>query len=199
MLWGRVRRSEKTPWIMACTFAVVLAVVLGIPLGWRFRGKELNIGLDTDWEGRFVSAIILKIHLTSAQRQVFSSLPRLLSSLQMQLLGRRPFNGTSTRIPASPRLSRTAMTSQTTTALLSISSWIRKIILVRVQVIWLIDNGRNLMSGTSNSNSPSSNNRPDQPLFQYNATASEYDDFASSAIFRTESSPHNFFSSIHSF
>lgn len=64
VLWSRVRRSEKTPWIMACTFAVVLAVVLGIPLGWRFRGKELNIGLDTDWEGRFVSAIFKKKNST---------------------------------------------------------------------------------------------------------------------------------------
>lgn len=41
---------------MACTTAIVLAVVLGVPLGWSFRGRELDAQvLNSTWTGRVVS------------------------------------------------------------------------------------------------------------------------------------------------
>lgn len=52
--WNAIKQSDRTIWVMTCTIVIVLAVVLGIPLGWRFRGKELDIEVDTAWDGRLV-------------------------------------------------------------------------------------------------------------------------------------------------
>lgn len=50
--------SHRVPWIMACTFAVVLAVVLGVPLGWSLREKELTGDVWTYFKGRSVSDFV---------------------------------------------------------------------------------------------------------------------------------------------
>lgn len=50
-----IKRSQRAPWIFACSVAVVLAVVLGIPLGWSLRGKELSGEILSYFNGRLVS------------------------------------------------------------------------------------------------------------------------------------------------
>ncbi|EIM85892.1 uncharacterized protein STEHIDRAFT_121891 [Stereum hirsutum FP-91666 SS1] len=150
VLWSRIRHSDKTPWVMACTFAVVLAVVLGIPLGWRFRGRELNIELPSSWEGRTLST---EVTLIAADASVGTA------TFQWYIYG-------DTCITQAVKAGQDI--TDTNCPLVNV----------------FLD--PNSMTGSSDSNSPASNNRPNQPLFQFNATAFEYDYFSSFAMFRTQ-------------
>ncbi|EIM83796.1 uncharacterized protein STEHIDRAFT_113059 [Stereum hirsutum FP-91666 SS1] len=148
VLWSKIRHSDRTPWVTACTFAVLLAVVLGIPLGWRFRGKELNLEVPSSWEGRTLST---GLQLITADASVGTA------TFQWNIY------------------SDTCITNAKSSDDITDSNCP----LVNIFM------DPNSMSGSSDSNSPASNNRPTQPLFQFNATAFEFDDFSSFSMFRT--------------
>ena len=57
VLWTQIKKYMKTPWIMASISAVVLAIVIGIPVGWALRGKEITGGVPgTNSQERSVSS-----------------------------------------------------------------------------------------------------------------------------------------------
>ncbi|EIM80600.1 uncharacterized protein STEHIDRAFT_142556 [Stereum hirsutum FP-91666 SS1] len=65
-----VKRSQRAPWIFACSVAIVLAVVLGIPLGWSLRGKELSGEILTYFKGRMLQASITLVSVDASSGTV---------------------------------------------------------------------------------------------------------------------------------
>lgn len=59
--WRQRRASclgiVKTPWVIACAASVAVAIILGISLGWTFRGNEMDLELDNALGGRVVRSL----------------------------------------------------------------------------------------------------------------------------------------------